>query len=43
MGGDTRQTEGWRFGGGTVRRISGGEGWIDSEGWEFKGERETES
>ena len=28
--------------GGTVRRISGGEGWIDSEGWEFKGERERE-
>ena len=26
--------------GGTVRRISSGEGWIDSEGWEFKGERE---
>ena len=28
--------------GGTVRRISGGEGWIDSEGWKFKGERERE-
>ena len=25
-----------------MRRISGGEGWIDSEGWEFKGERERQ-
>ena len=25
-----------------MRRISGGEGWINSEGWESKGERERE-
>ena len=25
-----------------MRRINGGEGWINSEGWESKGERERE-
>ena len=25
-----------------MRRISGGEGWINNEGWESKGERERE-
>ena len=42
MGSDRPKDGGPGFvSGGMVRRISGGEGWINSEGWEFKGERKS--